>query len=112
MAQLVANWREDSEVGEAPSPASLSGLLRFLSSDSRLRSPSVLLSPDGTWVAEWRLDSRNLFSAHFLDESNARFVVVFTSGSKRKANQVWGEIDTGSLLATAQTYGADKWVRE
>lgn len=114
LTSLCDAWKEENEAGEAPSPESLSGLLRFLSSTRTVRLPSIVLSPHGNWIAEWRLDARNLFSAHFLDEVNVRFVsVVASDGSLiRRTSQVWGEIEIGKLLATARTYDADQWVCE
>lgn len=112
LVSLCEAWNEEHEASESPSAESLSGLLRFLSSARDVKLPSIVLSPHGNWVAEWRLDAQNLFSAHFLDEVNARFVAVVAKSffSLRPPNQVWGEIEIGKLIPTAKAYGADRWV--
>ena len=54
---------------------SLLNFLDFFQSETKLNYPSLVTSPTGNIVAEWRVDSDHHFSAEFFPNKNVHFVV-------------------------------------
>ena len=113
LEELHNVWQEENGPDRAMSVRSLNGLVGFLRRFERIRMPSIVNTPEGTLLAEWRTDERHLFSVHFLSEGEVRFVVFSPDSVRRKVvNRAFGDTTVEHLLDVAQTWGADRWVRE
>lgn len=113
LEELHTIWQEENGPDRAMSVRSLNGLVGFLRRTEGIRVPSIVSTPEGTFLAEWRTDERHLFSVHFLSEGEVRFVVFSPDSVRRKVvNRAFGETTVEHLLDVARTWGADNWVRE
>lgn len=113
LEELHAIWQDENGPDHAMSVRSLHGLIGFLRRTPGVRMPSIVNTPKGAFVAEWRSDERHLFSVHFVSEGETRFVIFSPDELRRNViNRAFGETTVEHLLEIAKTWGADSWVCE
>lgn len=108
-ALLTATQEEDS-AGPGISSDSIKHFVTFVRTYPRLKPPSVTIMPTGDLYAEWRSGPTNDFSAHFLPNGTARFVVFAPdpAGGLRPV-RIWGISSVASLMRTVRPHGIQRW---
>jgi len=89
---------------------SLQNFLAFFQSEPNLKYPSLVTSPLGNIVAEWRIDSEHHFGAEFLPNKNVRFV-VFAPNSKNplRIDRISGITQFQTLMDTFKPHNVNSW---
>jgi len=107
---LQSAIREDDPAGAGVSPESIENLHAFLRRHSRLKRPSLTVTPAGDLLAEWKAGPDKDFSVHFLPTGMARFVVFAPDpAGGPKPVRIWGISSVVSLMRTVRPHGIHRW---
>ena len=90
LEQLIGFFNKEEEECEV-SVESLKSMLVFLSKKGKFNSPSITLSEDGIFQANWRKDNLNLITLRFKNENFADYLIFESSQHTDKP-----EISNGS----------------
>ncbi len=113
--RLLEIQKEIQEENEPICPgisiSSLKSFLSFLKSNEDLRYPLMSASPEGNIYASWKREPGYVFSIHFLQEDNVRFV-LFRPNEKhaRQMIRISGSATTDVVLEIARAHGIRTWV--
>lgn len=114
--RLITLFR-DAKEADATSPGITLGSLRnfynFLQLHANIKCPTISLTPEDNLYASWRIEKNRLFSAHFLQNGDTRFV-IFKPNSKHPERQIRisGTATTDILKETVAPYGVWDWISE
>lgn len=88
---------------------SLQRMLGFLEGARHLKKPTVVLTPDGHFRAQWRRGPTSHFAAAFLPDGTARFVVFADRAGRAPVSRVSGIVPVSDLLAAVEPLGIRRW---
>ena len=94
--------KEDEPDSTGISLSSLQGFYDFLLQQRNLKYPTITLSPDNNIYASWRAEQGRVFSVHFLENNDVRFV-IFMPNEKRPGRKIRysGNATTDTVLEHA-----------
>jgi len=72
---LLKDAKEEDEFSTGIMPGSLLNFFAFISKHSDLKRPKLSLTPENNIYASWKIDKDKVFSAHFLEKGDVRFVI-------------------------------------
>lgn len=112
LLSLFYDAKEDDPASIGIAIESLRNFYNFLQLHTNLKYPTISLTPDYNIYASWR-SGRNLFSVHFLSNSDVRFV-IFKPNKKHAERQVRisGKTTNDFLIEDAMTFGLEGWILE
>jgi hypothetical protein len=104
---------QSEEEGWQPgSGESLRLMLQFLEVNKQLRQPTITLTPDGMFRAEWTNTRDEHLAISFEPDGLARFVVFSPENRRpRQIRRVSGVTPTNSLAEVLAPYRLDRWRR-
>ncbi len=85
----------------------------FLQSNTKLKCPTISLTPEYNIYSTWRRGKDQLFSVHFLPNGDAHFV-IFKPNDKHPERKIRisGIATTDVLMATVAPYGVLDWISQ
>jgi hypothetical protein len=110
LVELKTDLADDENASDL-SIASVSGLIRFLQDNPRLRDPGLVASNNGNIRAEWHKSWAEHFVIEFTSKTDARFV-LFVSDTSQPDKKVRISITCpiASVMRYASPHGIDSWV--
>ncbi|MYM33095.1 hypothetical protein GTP38_01875 [Duganella sp. FT94W] len=103
IASLMPHADQPDDV--AMSLNSVRSLLQFLARHPELKCPEMTVTPSGDIYASWQKDRSCVFSVQFMDNGQARFVVL----RLESAEQLSGLTSPVSLMATVAPLNVMAW---
>ncbi len=92
---------------------SLYNFYYFLLLNNNIKRPRLSLTSDNTIYASWKKEDHQLFSVHFLPNSDTKFVIFKKNyrHSERKI-RLSGIVTNDMLMKTVSSHGVDEWILE
>ena len=115
LANSLLTLFHDAKEEDTNSPGIAVGSLRhfysFLQSNTKLKCPTLSLTPEYNIYSTWREEKNRLFSVHFLPNGDARFV-IFKPNNKHPERKIRisGTATTDVLKETVAPYGVWDWI--
>ncbi len=93
------------------SAESLQNFFNFLQFHSKIKCPTISLTPDYNIYSSWRNEQNRVFSIHFLPDGEARFVIFKPNARhpKRKI-RIFGVATTDVLMETVAPHDIEDWI--
>jgi hypothetical protein len=103
--------KEEDSTSSGITIGSLRHFFNFFHLHSKLKCPTISLTPDNNVYARWKGEKDCLFSIHFLSNGNASFV-IFKPNDKHPELKIRlsGIATTDILMETVESYGVNDWI--
>ena len=103
--------KEEDSTSSGIAISSLRYFFNFFHLHSKLKCPTISLTPDNNIYARWKGEKGCLFSIHFLSDGNASFV-IFKPNDKHPELKIRlsGIATTDILMETVESHGVSDWI--
>jgi hypothetical protein len=103
--------KEEDSTSSGIAIGSLRYFFNFFHLHSKLKCPTISLTPDNNIYTRWKGEKGCLFSVHFLPNGNASFV-IFKPNDKHPELKIRlsGKTTTDILMETVESYGVNDWI--
>jgi hypothetical protein len=93
--------------------SSLRSFYNFLRLNTNLKRPAISLTPENNIYISWRTEQSQVFSIHFLQNDDVRFVMFKPNDSdKERKIRISGTVTTNILMDTVSHYGVSDWISD
>ena len=110
---LFNDAKEEDSASLGIAVGSLSNFYNLFRLHTKLKCPTLSLTPDYNIYASWRGEQNRIFSVHFLPNGDARFV-IFKPNERHPGRQIRlsGIATTDVLMDTVAPSGVSDWCSE
>lgn len=110
---LFNDAKEEDSASLGISVGSLRNFYNFFRLHTKLKCPTISLTPDYNIYASWRGEQNRVFSVHFLPNGDARFV-IFKPNDRHPGRQIRlsGIATTDVLMETVTPDSVSDWISE
>lgn len=110
---LFNDAKEEDSASLGIGVGSLRNFYNFFRLHTKLKCPTISLTPDYNIYASWRGEQNRVFSVHFLPNGDARFV-IFKPNDRHPERQIRlsGIATTDVLMETVTPDSVSDWISE
>jgi hypothetical protein len=113
LVTLFRDAKEEDPTSLGIAVGSLRYFYSFLQSNTKLKCPTISLTPEYNIYSTWRGEMNRVFSVHFLPNGDARFV-IFKPNDRHPERKIRisGTATTDVLMETVAPHGVLDWISE